>query len=324
MKARKESGIISQHSGTVNCISFSPNGSHLLSGSEDGSIAIFRTGSWQLEKLFTKAHKGEAVTSLSVHPSGKLALSVGTDATLRTWNLVKGRQAYATNLGKNRTGKGRAVSCLLWSPDGNLYVVPVGIEVNIYDVSTAGIVHTIQLQQKVTCICFCQDTILAVGDEGGGLSFHSISDKKQLIAVEAHEHRIKCITFISTKEDNFIVSASSGGHIRLWNYKNGKVKSICHTNTDCRITCLVILEGQNSNQKCMKEDVLQIHSIYNGTGNDKEAIKPKRLRKDSEDSESVNRIHDNKAKKKNLKLSEASQSLDVICTRGQKWLVEEL
>jgi protein MAK11 len=41
-----------------------------------------------------------AVTSLSVHPSGKLALSVGTDATLRTWNLVKGRQAYATNLGK--------------------------------------------------------------------------------------------------------------------------------------------------------------------------------------------------------------------------------
>lgn len=106
--------------------------------------------------------------------------------------------------------------------------------------------------------------------------------------------------------------------------QNGKVKSICHTNTDCRITCLVILEGQNSNQKCMKEDVLQIHSIYNGTGNDKEAIKPKRLRKDSEDSESVNRIHDNKAKKKNLKLSEASQSLDVICTRGQKWLVEEL
>jgi protein MAK11 len=45
--------------GTVNCLSFSPDGSHLLSGSEDGSIAIFRTGSWQLEKLFSKAHKGE-------------------------------------------------------------------------------------------------------------------------------------------------------------------------------------------------------------------------------------------------------------------------
>jgi WD40 repeat protein len=45
--------------GTVNCLTFSPNGSHLLSGGEDGSIAVFRTGSWQLEKVFAKAHKGE-------------------------------------------------------------------------------------------------------------------------------------------------------------------------------------------------------------------------------------------------------------------------
>jgi protein MAK11 len=45
--------------GTINCLSFSPNGSHLLSGGEDGSIAIFRTGSWRLEKVFAKAHKGE-------------------------------------------------------------------------------------------------------------------------------------------------------------------------------------------------------------------------------------------------------------------------
>jgi len=38
-----------------------------------------------------------AVSFLAVHPSGKLALSVGKDKTLRTWNLVKGRPAYTTN-----------------------------------------------------------------------------------------------------------------------------------------------------------------------------------------------------------------------------------
>lgn len=38
------------------------------------------------------------VTCLAVHPSGKMALSVGKDHTLRTWNLVKGRPAYTTNL----------------------------------------------------------------------------------------------------------------------------------------------------------------------------------------------------------------------------------
>lgn len=313
MKARKESGMLVHHNGTVNCLSFSPNGSHLLSGADDGSIAVVRTGSWQLEKVFAKAHKGEAVTSLSVHPSGKLALSVGCDATLRTWNLVKGRQAYASNLGKNRTGKGRGVSCLLWSADGSLYVVAVGTEVYVYDVHTAGIIYTVQLAKKVTCICFSQDTELAIGDDGGTLSFHSISDKKQLNTLVAHEHRIKCVSSVSIKEDNFVVSASSDGQIKLWNYKNGKVKEVCCTNSNCRITCLVILQALESRQG-------NKHAAQGATqkcnGGEEEALKSKQPRKDSGHSESVNKVLDNRAKK--------SCSLDVTCTRGQKWLVEEV
>lgn len=57
---------------------------------------------------------------------------------------------------RNRTGKGRAVSCLLWSPDGSMYVIAVGTEVSVYDVHTAGIMYTFQLAKKVTCICFSQ------------------------------------------------------------------------------------------------------------------------------------------------------------------------
>jgi WD40 repeat protein len=38
------------------------------------------------------------INSLSVHPSGRLLLSVGKDKTLRTWNLIKGRSAFITNL----------------------------------------------------------------------------------------------------------------------------------------------------------------------------------------------------------------------------------
>lgn len=48
------------------------------------------------------------------------------------------------------------MSCVLWSADGNMYVVAVGTEVCVYDVHTAGIIHTVQLAKKVTCICFCQ------------------------------------------------------------------------------------------------------------------------------------------------------------------------
>lgn len=36
-------------------------------------------------------HK-EAITSISIHPSGKLALSVSKDNTLKLWNLVQGKR----------------------------------------------------------------------------------------------------------------------------------------------------------------------------------------------------------------------------------------
>jgi len=64
-----------------------------------------------------------------------------------------------------------------------------------------------------------QGTELAIGDDGGTLSFHSISDKKQLNTLVAHEQRIKCVSSVSIEQDNFVVSASSSGHIKLWNYK---------------------------------------------------------------------------------------------------------
>jgi hypothetical protein len=56
--------------------------------------------------------------------------------------------------------------------------------------------------------------------------------------------------------------------------------------------------------------------LCNGAGGEEDTVKSKRPRKDGEHSESVNKILDNRAKK--------SSSLDVICTGGQKWLVEEV
>lgn len=38
------------------------------------------------------------VNSIAMHPSGKLALSVSKDKTMRMWNLMKGRSAYIRKL----------------------------------------------------------------------------------------------------------------------------------------------------------------------------------------------------------------------------------
>lgn len=81
----------------INNVRFTPDATHLFSVSSDGSMAAIRTGSWISEGKWKAPHGGKAVNHISIHPSGKLALTLGADLTLKTWNLVKGRQVCQTS-----------------------------------------------------------------------------------------------------------------------------------------------------------------------------------------------------------------------------------
>lgn len=65
---------------------------------------------FQCEKTLF-AHPG-GVTCISVHPTGKLALSVGNDKKLCTWNLIKGRRAYVTHVGVGMYLEALSCSCM--------------------------------------------------------------------------------------------------------------------------------------------------------------------------------------------------------------------
>lgn len=86
LKKRVERGNLMEHEATITALAFYGT-SHLLSASEDGAIHVWDTSRWETLKVL-HGHKG-AVDSLSIHPSGKLALSVGRDYTLHVWNLIK-------------------------------------------------------------------------------------------------------------------------------------------------------------------------------------------------------------------------------------------
>jgi protein MAK11 len=83
--------------GSITHLNF-PSRSHLLSASEDGSLTLFHTRDWTVLRNL-KGHKGR-VNCVAVHPSCKLALSVGKDKTLRMWDLMRGKGSASTKLGK--------------------------------------------------------------------------------------------------------------------------------------------------------------------------------------------------------------------------------
>lgn len=83
--------------GSITHLTF-PSRSHLLSASEDGTLCLFRARDWAVLRVL-KGHKGR-VNSVAVHPSGKVALSVGKDGALRMWDLMRGKGCASTKLGK--------------------------------------------------------------------------------------------------------------------------------------------------------------------------------------------------------------------------------
>lgn len=112
--------------------------------------------SWQVEKTLSK-HTG-GVVDVDVHPSGKMALSVGKDNKLITWNLIKGRSAYVTNLHE-------MADFVKWSPDGTHYVVGLNRRVDVYSVASAAIVCTVPLKGRSNAVEFVDDDVFCLAGE---------------------------------------------------------------------------------------------------------------------------------------------------------------
>ncbi|KAK2581980.1 hypothetical protein KPH14_002419 [Odynerus spinipes] len=236
LRTRNQCGRLMHHNDTVNHITFTSEASHLFTCSKDGTIAAIGCGNWQIEKHWQKPHKGLSVNTLAIHPTGKLALSTGADGILRTWNLVKGRQAYATNLVPRLKLDAKNVTVLKWSPNGEKYLLAVNQRLDIYSVELAGIDDEVQYDSKIVCVEFLRDDLIAVGLENGQIKFYDLEKSAHTLNTLAHDIRVKCMAY----KDDLLVTASSSGEIKLWRFTKHKIDMLQSINCGARITCLVL------------------------------------------------------------------------------------
>ncbi|CAL9689606.1 unnamed protein product [Knipowitschia caucasica] len=216
LKKRVEHGALLHHNGTITCLQFYGS-SHLLSGADDGLICVWSTKKWECLKSI-KAHKG-SVSSLSVHPSGKLALSVGTDKTLRTWNLITGRSAFIKNIKQN-------AEMVRWSPEGDRYVVVINDKVDIYDTATAS------------------NLVLVVAGDDETVRLCDIQKQTWICDFKAHETRVKAVDSFSWDDHMVLVTASNDGFIKMWKLQLKEALErptlLGAVNTLARLTCLSV------------------------------------------------------------------------------------
>ena len=145
-----------------------------------------------------------AVTSLSIHPSGRLALSVSADSSLRLWDLTKGRPAFTTKLPS-------PAACVRWSEDGALYALLFSGSVTVHDGGTGA--QRVELRapagvRLLDCVVYSVGaaTLIAAGCEGGDLRVWDARGSWCAVLATGHARRVRCVSYV----DAVVAGAGAG------------------------------------------------------------------------------------------------------------------
>ncbi|KAI8576199.1 hypothetical protein K450DRAFT_258078 [Umbelopsis ramanniana AG] len=251
LKKRKELGALAgQQQGDINSIEF--YGKYMLTASDDGTICIWRSKDWELLKTM-KGHQGR-INSISIHPSGKIALSVSADKTVRLWNLMTAHKASVHKIGK----EGMVVR---WNTAGTQYAILFERQLIIYNVADAQPAVTIDSRTKLLSMEYYKDTntdkeYLVVGSEDRSFRVWDAETGDKVAEVSQHKMRVKAIDIIRTtpregehEPVDVLVSVSSDGMMKCWDLqkvitsKGENMTPLGEYDAKCRITCCTVNLG---------------------------------------------------------------------------------
>ncbi|KAI0272756.1 WD40-repeat-containing domain protein [Gloeopeniophorella convolvens] len=257
LRRRKEVGGLMHHEGSITHLVF-PSRSHLMSASEDGTLCLFRARDWAVLRSL-KGHKGR-VNSIAVHPSGKVALSVGKDRTLRMWDLMRGRRGASMKLGY----EGELVR---WSTTGSLLIVQHQKTVQVYSTDLA-LLHALEHPSRIHDVKFVQRAegiheVLLVAAEDKKVTAYDISpDTDVPLRVIAHfvghSNRVKALDTIrislpSTSRRSTVIlsTVSSDGTLNVYDLSSLPLPTSLEANDIPQISPVVTYDSKGSRFTCI-------------------------------------------------------------------------
>ncbi|ONI11043.1 hypothetical protein PRUPE_4G084200 [Prunus persica] len=245
MSSATSLGSLHDHSATVTSLSFftPPHLSfplNLVSAAADGSFCIYEADPFVLLKSL-KPHR-KAINDVSLHPSGKLALTVGKDECLSMINLVRGRRSFYCRLGKE-------ASLVTYDGSGDKFYMAMEDKVMVHEAEDARLLCELENSKRVLCVEPGENGVLYTGGEDRCITAWDTNSGKVAYRIEdAHPARVKGIVVLTSKagavadDDPYLVaSASSDGVIRLWDVRMAvkeKPNPLAEANTKSRLTCL--------------------------------------------------------------------------------------
>ncbi|EJD08073.1 WD40 repeat-like protein [Fomitiporia mediterranea MF3/22] len=208
------------HTGQVISVGFSPDGKHVVSGSDDWTIRIWDASSGEAIAGPFEGHTS-SVRSVSFSPDGKHIVSGSYDKTIRIWDASSGEVVAGPFEGHTHS-----VTSVSFSPDGKRVVSGSGDKtICIWDASSGeaaagpfeGHIHS------VTSVGFSPDGKHVVSGSGDSAIRILDASSGEVVAgpFEGHTSLVMSVSF--SPDGKRIVSGSCDDTIRIWDAASGKV-----------------------------------------------------------------------------------------------------
>jgi WD40 repeat protein len=209
------------HSGTVNAIAFSPDGTLIATASDDATLQLWDTATGAPRGKPLRGHSNR-IWSVAFSPDGAMLASGGEDRTVRLWDVASGAPR-----GDPMSGHENRVWTLAFSPDGRT-LASAGDDrtIRLWDVGTgtprgapllghAGVVST---------VAFSPDGSLLAS--GGADDTVRLWDMATLQAhgepLRGHTGRVWSVAF--SPDGKVLASGSEDQSVRFWDVATGKAQ----------------------------------------------------------------------------------------------------
>ncbi len=201
------------HSGSVDSISFSPDGKLLATG---GGNLTSTVKLWSIpngENIATLSGHTRSIQSISFSPNGKMLASGSYDETARLWSIPDAQEVCMFD-------HGEPIESVSLSPDGEM-LASGGIDENvkIWSVPRRQEIATLKHPLILSVSISPDGEILASGSWGGAIELWSLPHCHKITTLEGHEKPVRSVSFSS---DGKMLASGSDKGMKLWSVPDGR------------------------------------------------------------------------------------------------------
>lgn len=202
-----------QHSGYVQAIAISPDGSKIYSGGDDKTVKAWNATNGNL--LWTRTHDAK-VNSIDVSSDGKYVVSASSDKSVRMWDAESGAQLWIM------VDIDVVIAALFCSFDTRIMIANEDNQVKCLYADTGNVVwignHDSNLNTGVNFLSISSNGNFAVSGSDRFIKVWNITTQSQVM-IASTASNVSTVYF--NPDYSRVVSADWSGNVRIWNATTG-------------------------------------------------------------------------------------------------------